>query len=57
MNIYWEIKWTLQRNTETLTDASKEVDLEIKVEKSMYILLFRHKNAGQNREMEMANRS
>jgi hypothetical protein len=33
---------TLKKNTETLTDASKEVGLEINVEKTKYMLLFHH---------------
>jgi hypothetical protein len=41
---------TIKKNTEALTDASKEVGLEINVEKTKYILLSRHQNAGQNRD-------
>jgi hypothetical protein len=41
---------------ETLIDASKEVGLEINVEKTKYMLLSRHQNAGQNRDIEIANR-
>jgi hypothetical protein len=48
---------TIEKNTETLIDASKEVGLEINVEKSKYMLLPRHQNAGQNRDIEKANRS
>jgi hypothetical protein len=44
-------------NTETLTDASKEVGLEINAQKTKYMLLSRHQDAGQNRDMEIANRS
>jgi hypothetical protein len=33
-------------------DASKEVDLEIHVEKTKHMLLSRHKNAGQNRDIK-----
>jgi hypothetical protein len=40
---------TIEKNTETLIDASKEVGLEVNVEKTKYMLLFRHQNAGQNR--------
>jgi hypothetical protein len=36
----------IKKNTETLIDASKEVDLEIKVEKTKYMLLPRHQNEG-----------
>jgi hypothetical protein len=41
---------TVKKNTETLNDASKEVGLEINVEKTKYMLLSCHKNAGQNRD-------
>jgi hypothetical protein len=39
---------TINKNTETLTDADKEVGLEINREKTKYMLLSRHQNAGQN---------
>jgi sorting nexin-29 len=48
---------TIQENTETLIDAIKEVGLEINVDKTKYILLSRHQNVGQNREIKIANRS
>jgi hypothetical protein len=35
-------------NTETLIDVSKEVGLEIKVQKTEYTLLTRHQNVGRN---------
>jgi hypothetical protein len=41
---------TIKKNTETLIDASKEVCQEINVEKTRYMLLFHHQNAGQNVE-------
>jgi hypothetical protein len=42
---------TIETNTEALIYAtsSKEVGLEINVEKTKYLLLSRHQNAGQNR--------
>jgi hypothetical protein len=40
---------TIKKNTETLTDASKEAGLEINVEKTKCMLLSRHQNVGQNR--------
>jgi UDP-N-acetylglucosamine 2-epimerase len=45
---------TIQKNTETLIDASKEVGLEINVEKTKYVLLSRHRNVGQNRNIKIA---
>jgi hypothetical protein len=48
---------TIKKNTETLIDASKEVGLEINIEKIKYMLLSRHHNVGQNRDLKIANRS
>jgi hypothetical protein len=55
--ICWEITDTIRKNTETLIDASKEVGLEINVEKTKYMLLSRHQNVGQNQDINIANRS
>jgi hypothetical protein len=35
---------------------SKEVGLEVNTEKTKYILLSRHQNAGQNHDIEIGNR-
>jgi hypothetical protein len=48
---------TIEKNTEILIDASKEIGLEINVEKTQYMLLSRHQKAGQNRDIKIANRS
>jgi hypothetical protein len=48
---------TIKKNKETLIDASKEVGLEINVEKTKYMLLSRHQDVGQNRDIRIANRS
>jgi hypothetical protein len=47
---------TIKKNTEILIDASKEVGLEINVEKTKYMLLSRHQNVGQNRDIKIGNR-
>jgi hypothetical protein len=39
---------TIKRNTQTLIDASKEVGIEVHTEKTKYMLLSSHQNAGQN---------
>jgi hypothetical protein len=44
-------------NATTLIDAIKEVCLEINVEKTKHMLLSRHQNVGQNRDIKIANRS
>jgi hypothetical protein len=46
---------TIKRNTQTLIDASKEAGLEIYTEKTKYMLLSRHQNAGQNHDIKIAN--
>jgi hypothetical protein len=38
-------------------DASKEVGLEVNVEKTKYMLVSRDQNAGQNKEIKIGNRS
>jgi hypothetical protein len=47
---------TIKKNTETLIDASKEVGLEINVEKTMY-MSSHQQNDGQNRDIKIANRA
>jgi hypothetical protein len=47
---------TIKKNTETLINASKEVGLEISVEKTKYMLLSRQQNVGQNRDVKIAKR-
>jgi hypothetical protein len=37
---------TIKKNTEALTDASKEVGLEINVEKTKCVLISRHQHVG-----------
>jgi hypothetical protein len=41
---------------ETLTDASKEVGLEVNTEKTKYMSLSRHQNTGQNHDIKIGNR-
>jgi hypothetical protein len=48
---------TIKTSTESLIDASKEVGLEVNVEKTKYMLLSRHQNVGQNLVRKIANRS
>jgi hypothetical protein len=44
---------TIEKNTEALIDASKEVGLEINVEKTKSMLLSRHQNVGENRDIKI----
>jgi hypothetical protein len=41
---------------ETLIDASKEVGLAVKTEKTKYMLLSRHQNAGQSHDIKIVNK-
>jgi hypothetical protein len=48
---------TIKKNKEIVIDASKEVGPEVNTEKTKYMLLSHHQNAGQNHDIKMANRS
>jgi hypothetical protein len=47
---------TIKKNTETLINANKDIDLEANAEKTKNMLLSHHQNAGQNQDMKIANR-
>jgi hypothetical protein len=49
--------YIINKYTQTLIDASKEVVLEVNVEKTKYMLVSRDQNAGENREIKIGNRS
>jgi hypothetical protein len=53
MSIYWKITDTIKKNTETSTHASKEVGLEVKAEKTKYML----QSHRQNHDIKLAIRS
>jgi hypothetical protein len=46
---------TINKNTDTLIDASKEVALEVNVEKTKYMLVSWDQNAGQNQYIKIGN--
>jgi hypothetical protein len=48
---------TLKKNIETRIDASKEVDVQVIAKKTRYMLLSHHQDAGQNHNINIANRS
>jgi hypothetical protein len=50
VNLLGENIGSMNINTETLTYASKEVDLQVNAEKTKYMLLARHQNAVQNHD-------
>jgi hypothetical protein len=47
----------MKKNTGTLIDASKEVGLGVNAEKTKYMLLSRHQNAGQHHNINIGDRS
>jgi hypothetical protein len=57
VNLLGDNVYTIKENTITLIDASKEVGLEINIEKTKYMLLSHDQNVGQNRDIIIANRS
>jgi hypothetical protein len=46
----------IKKNTDTLIDASGQVGLEVNREKTKYMFLSRHQNAGQNRDIKIGDR-
>jgi hypothetical protein len=54
--IFWEKTDTVQKDTEALLDAGKEVGLEVNSEKTKYMLMS-HKKAGQKHSIKIVNRS
>jgi hypothetical protein len=53
--LYFNI-YTIKKNTQTLMDASKEVCLDVNTEKTKYMLLSRHRNAGQIQDIKIGKR-
>jgi hypothetical protein len=48
---------TIQENSETLLEASRDIGLEINAEKTKYMIMSRHPNPGQNQNIRIANES
>jgi hypothetical protein len=48
---------TIKENTETLLEASRDIDLEINAEKTKYMIMSCHLNSGQNQNIRIADES
>jgi hypothetical protein len=48
---------TIKDNTETLSEASRDIGLETKAEKTKYTNTYRHPNSGQNQNIRIDNES
>jgi hypothetical protein len=57
VNIVGENIDTIQRNTKALLDASKEIGLEVNLEKTKYMLASRCQKAGQRQSIKIGNSS
>jgi hypothetical protein len=57
VNLLGDNMGTINKITESLIVASGEVGLEVKVEKTMYILVSHDKNANRTRDIIIGNRS
>jgi hypothetical protein len=44
---------TINKNTDTSTDASKQTGVEINIERTKYVWLSRHQNTGQNWDIKI----
>jgi hypothetical protein len=54
VNLLGDNRDTINKNTQTLIDASNEVGLEVNGEKTKYMLVSRNQNAGQYQEIKIA---
>jgi hypothetical protein len=47
----------IKKNTETLLEVSREVGLEVNIEKTKYMVVSHHQNVGQNHSLLIASES
>jgi hypothetical protein len=48
---------TIQENSEALLEASRDIGLEVSAEKTMYMIMSRYPNSGQNQKIRIPNAS
>jgi hypothetical protein len=47
----------IKQNTEILSEAGRDIGLEINAEKTKYMIMFRHQNSGLNKNIRITNES
>jgi hypothetical protein len=51
MNLLGDNIGTIKKSIKILIDSSKEVGIEVNIEKTRHMLLSHHQNAGQNKSL------
>jgi hypothetical protein len=57
VNILGGSVYSMKKNTESLTVASKEIGLEVNAEKTKYMVMSRNQNAGHKHNINIENKS
>jgi hypothetical protein len=57
VNLLGDSIHTIKENKETLSEASKDIGLEINAEKTKYMIMSHHQNSGQNQNIRIADKS
>jgi hypothetical protein len=57
VNLLGDSTNSMKENSETLLEASRDIDIEINAEKTKYMIMSRHPNSGQNQNVRISNES